>query len=409
MALLDSGRAIGAVTSLLRSRLNSALHGLQAPQIAITDVSVGRPEPAQGQNNGPRLNLFLYEIEFDAQLKNLTLDEGQPTPLWLVLHYLLTPFDSGGESDTLEAHSVLGEAARALQELNFLSLGGLPAAQSLALRDAPDRLKLTFEHASTDLLSRLMQGSDERYRTSMAFQVRPVMIAPTAPPAYSLLVGVDYVHNTVPGLDDVGLTLLASMGPSITSVTPTNFEVNDEVVVEGDDLMLDGLSVELGGVEMPVIAQHTDRLTFRVSPLLGGGTLTSAGMLPLAVVQALPQGRKRRSDLLVAGLLPRLDTAVPSGLARVGASANAPVKGRITLNGVLLGTPTDDVYAGLYSNGSVVRLVDTFARPANDVTQTRIWFDLVDETAVPPGDYQLILRINGRQAKNSPSVHMVTP
>jgi hypothetical protein len=409
VALIDSSRAIGAVTSLLRSRLNSALQGLQVPQIAIMDVSVGRPEPAQGQANGPRLNLFLYEIEFDAQLKNLTLDDGQPPPLWLVLRYLLTPFDSGGESDTVEAHSLLGEAARALHELNFLSLSGLPATQSLPLRDAPDRLKLTFENASTDLLSRIMQGSEERYRTSMAFQVRPVMIAPAAPPAYSLLVGVDYVHNTKPGLDDIGVALLASMGPRITSVTPANFEVNDEVVVEGDDLMLDGLTVELGGVEIPVIAQHTDRLTFRVSPTLAGGTLTSAGMLPLAVVQALSRGRKRRSDLLVGGLLPRLDTAMPSGLARVGAGVSAPVKGRITLHGVLLGTPTDDVYAGLYRNASVVRLVDTFARPANDATQTQVWFDLVDETAVPPGDYQLILRVNGRQAKNSPSVHMVAP
>jgi hypothetical protein len=254
-----------------------------------------------------------------------------------------------------------------------------------------------------------MQGSDERYRTSLAFQVRPVMIAPMAPPSYSLLVGVDYMHGTRPGMDDIGIALSAAMGPRISAVIPANFEVDDEVVIEGEDLMLEGLSVELDGVQLPVIAQRADRLTFLVSPPLGAGALTSAGMLPLAVVQLLADGRRRRSELLVGGLLPRLDTALPGGLAKVGVGANAPVKGRITLNGILLGTPVDDVFAGFYRDGRVVRLVDVFARPANDLTQTQVWFDLGDETAVPPGDYRLILRVNGRQAKNSPSVHMVTP
>ena len=40
-----------------------------------------------------------------------------------------------------------------------------------------------------------MQGTDERYRLSVAFQVRPVMIVPAAEPHAALLVGIDYTHR----------------------------------------------------------------------------------------------------------------------------------------------------------------------------------------------------------------------
>ena len=36
----------------------------------------------------------------------------------------------------------------------------------------PEPLKLSFDGAGVDLLSKVMQGTDERYRLSMAFQVR---------------------------------------------------------------------------------------------------------------------------------------------------------------------------------------------------------------------------------------------
>jgi hypothetical protein len=56
-------------------------------------------------------------------------------------------------------------------------VGPLLSANSIvALNDSPDMLKITFEGASTELLSKLMQGGDEKYRCSVAFQVRPVMM-----------------------------------------------------------------------------------------------------------------------------------------------------------------------------------------------------------------------------------------
>ena len=62
MALADSGRAIGAVTRLLREHL--VRRGFA--------VSIGKPEDAADTNTTAKLNLFLYETTFDASLRNVS-------------------------------------------------------------------------------------------------------------------------------------------------------------------------------------------------------------------------------------------------------------------------------------------------------------------------------------------------
>ena len=244
MALGDTGKAIGATTDALRIRLQNRLTAL-----GLT-VTVGRPDHDKGTH---RLNLFLYELDFDASLKNISLDEGQPAPLWLVLKYVLTAYDDNGtgDSDSVRAYEYLGEGARALQELNYLTAPtGLDPNYLKAMTPNPEDLKITFDEASPDLLSKLMQGSDDKYHLSIAFQVRPVLIAPAAPGSYSLLVGVDYstTPETVIGEEGVVIPVLPSMGPTITSIEPESFEAGEIVTVRGEDLHLSNLSVMLGPV-----------------------------------------------------------------------------------------------------------------------------------------------------------------
>src|SRR6185503_21391686 len=132
MALAASIGAIGAVTDVLVLRLKERT----TPPL---DVTVGRPEP-DSPPPGARLNLFLYEVQFDASLKNVPLDEGQRTPLWLVLKYLMPAFDDDGKStETTKAYENLGNGLRALQQLNFLSLDGLTSPGVVdSLSDNPE-------------------------------------------------------------------------------------------------------------------------------------------------------------------------------------------------------------------------------------------------------------------------------
>jgi|SRR5215213_135258 len=406
MALGDTGKAIGATTEALRSRLQTR---------SLVTTKVSRPDEG---TDAPRLNLFLYEIVFDPGLKNVPLDDGQPAPLWLTLKYMLTAFDNGGDSDSVQAYELLGEGVRALQELNYLTPpGGLSLDYLKAMTPNPEDLKITFDEAPPDLLSKLMQGSNDKYHLSVAFQVRPVLIAPAEPASYSLLVGVDYVTPpppTVIGGAGVRIPVLPSMGPTITAIEPESFEVGDFVTVHGADLHLSGLSVMLGPVELPATMQRPDRLQFEALADRLTGDVISAGGQPLTVTQALSPTRRRRSNVLVANLLPTLNAVtLPVPATIIPAPLPARAHGTLALTGLLLGKDDDDVFIALYRDGQTVRTMDYFTKDASIppppppppvAPQTRKHIVMLATDAVVRGRYHVILRVNGQQAKQSPTV-----
>ncbi len=415
MALGDTGKAIGATTEALRIRLQELLRLRIQPNL---DVTVGRPDRDQGAR---RVNLFLYEIMFDASLKNTPLDDGQPAPLWLVLKYMLTAFDRDNESDSVEAYEFLGEGVRGLQELNYLTppddLSLIPNYLE-AMTPNPEDLKITFDETPPDLLSKLMQGSDDKYHVSVAFQLRPVLIAPAEPASYSLLVGINYEETPQQIIGEAGIKnfLLPSLGPSITEIVPESFALEDVVTVRGTDLHLSGLSVRLGTVELPVTMQRPDLLQFKARGDLLTGESISAGGQPLTVVQAVSATRRRRSNVLVANLLPTLNSAVLLAPAAVPLPPPARVRATFALEGLLLGNDEDDVFLALYREGQTVQVLDYFMKEADIPAppppppvpaQTRKRLVMVAADAVLPGDYRVILRVNGQQAKQSPTVTFV--
>jgi hypothetical protein len=399
VTFVDTGEAIGAITSLLQARLSQSVNSLGL------DVTVGRPEPsAAGNGSNKRLNLFLYEIHFDEHLKNVSLDDGQQPPLWLVLRYLLTAFDESGDSDTADAHKYLGAGIRSLQGLNFLSMRG---SGDPALVDNPENLKITFNEASHDLLGRIMQGSEEKYRLSVGFEVRPVMIANPEPPSYSLLVGIDNTSNppTIIGKDGIELQVLPSMGPTITSISPTKFESNSTITIFGSNINLPNLSVVMDSTKLKIKYQTADKIECLID-----GNLISPGSKPIHVVQNLPNGIQRSSNILVGNLLPTLTgvVVVPGSVAKVNDPKTNQTKlaAKIDLSGTNLGQKNDDICIALYQNGTTVKFLTSYSVIT---PQTKIEFTIDQTDPILPGKYRVILIVNGQQAKNSPQVELVTP
>jgi hypothetical protein len=332
--------------------------------------------------------------------------------LWLVLKYLMTPFDEGNDSDTVTALNLLGSGIRALQELSYLPLpSGLGPTVLNPLIDNPEPLKITFDEAPSDLLSKVMQGPDDKYRFSIAFQVRPVMIATPEPPAYSLLVGVDYTTPTptITG-DGVNVAVTASLGPRITALSPESFEVGSTFTITGSDLHLSGLSVALGPITLPIIAQTPEQLTCKVEPSIATGDAISAGSYPVSVLQALPKGKSRSSNLLIGNLLPTLTTAAIFGAVAV--LPDTRVHATIDLTGVLLGDKDDDCFLALYNGAQTIKVFDAFTDedvpppPLPVPAQSKKRLIMTASGAVTPGTYLVIYRVNGQQAKNSPTLNL---
>jgi hypothetical protein len=408
MALANSIGAIGAVTDVLVQRLKERT----SPPL---DVTVGRAEP-DGPPPGARLNLFLYEVQFDASLKNVSLDEGQRPPLWMVLKYLMTAFDDDGKStETTRAYENLGNGLRALQQLNFLSLDGLTSPGAIdSLSDNPEDLKITFDEAPTDLLSKVMQGSDEKYRLSVAFQIRPVMIAAGELPSYSLLVGVNYSTRppTTIGEKGIQIPVIPSLGSTITDVSPASFERGETVTIKGTDLHLGNLSIMFGPIELPVTMQQPNELQFVVRPEIATPAAISAGSYPLTVSQLLPTGRRRASNALIGNLRPVVTNIALAAPATAVGTPPPPVGwmfGDIDVTGELLGRDAvDDFYLALYKDGRTFAMLDTQddqSAPIGSQTQRRFQMNQAD--AVPPGTYLGIYRVNGQQAAQGFSIELV--
>ena len=401
MALADTSRAIGAVSLALKQRIDT---------ISGITVSVGRPSTPATSN--PHINLFLYEISFDPYLKNTPLNEGERPPLWVVLKYLLTAFEAAEDSDSEKAHEHLGAALRAVNTNDLLRLDGLPLASIDALAPNPSALHVTFDESPPDLVAKLMQGPDDKIRLSACFQVRPVMIAPAEPPDYSLLVGIDYsLAVPAPTEPYVGLDIIPSMGPVISEISPTGFEVGEEVTVRGTDMNLSDMYVSVGPARLPIVMQTPTELRFRVDPAIIATSGISAGSHAVNVVKKLTgTGKTRKSNTVVGNLVPTLTAAVVVGAVNIDGGPPRTAFATIDLTGVLLGLDTDDTILAFFRDGAVETTFDEFTLPPGPPpaqTGRRLVMALGD--AVPAGDYKMILMVNGQRAPQSPTVHLDVP
>lgn len=378
MPLASTREAIGAVTELIRSRLSTRLNNL--------NVTVGRPEAA-AHDGGRKLNLFLYRIGMDGHLKNVSLDEGQPAPLWLTLHYLLTGYDQGNDTDSADAHRLLSRGLAALHELNFLH----PAATDTALTPNPEPLKITFDEADVELLSKVMQGTDERYRVSAAFQVRPVLVVPEAEPAFAPLV-LTVGPPTAPGV-----AVLPTVGARVEAIEPERFEAGQEIRLTGLDLS-GSEEIWIGPTAFGVTASPEGELRTRV-PL---DTALDAGAHPVRAARVLPSGRRFFSSAVLGRLAPTVAAVtVATPLTAVIVNGQTRLHGSLTVSGRRLGGPQDAVFVGFYRDGAVALVIEA----TGIASQTSLPVTVPSAQALPPGEYRLILRVNGEQAANSPAIN----
>ena len=359
MSIAHSKDAIGAVTRMLLETLQNA---------TAVPVDVGRPESA-AKATGQRFNLFLYRIGFDQNLHGTSLEEGHPAPLWAVLHYLLTAFEEQ-DSDSIKAQQLLGIGLSTLHAINFADA----PKNDVALVNNPEPLRLTFTESDIDALSKLMNG--DAFRLSATFQVQPVMIAPNAKPAPEML---------QPALPTAGqLASSHSIGPHITQLHPLNIECGQTITVYGHDIE-NAEWILIGAQQLPVLHSRGGQVSAQM-PLCPS---IVPGAYPVSVARMMPNRKLRVSNALMGNLLPSINDI----------SADKS-QGKLTIHGHLLGGPSDDISIALCQHGQIMLQLDV----AGSADQSRLTLHLPNDVLLSDGSYQVILRVNGAQAAQSPLV-----
>jgi uncharacterized protein DUF4255 len=395
-------RAIGGVSASLQTLLRDRMElpdGVTTPVVTVGTPRFGEDDwPAK---EDPRINLFLYRVSENGYLQSQEIPgRGSPgafgyPPLSLNLHYLMTAFGSEPISngstplfnETL-AHFLLGSAMRVFHDYATLTDGlltvrppiGTPVLHN-SLLDAYERVKLTLEPISLEDVTKVWMALSLRYRVSAAYSVtvvqieskskrtfpRPVGAPPGAYPPLSPLPVVPgpYIPVKVfssPLISDVHVRRAGSTQEQ----TFPYARIGDTLILVGSGFAGGQVSVELDGVDVPVVSLSPNRIELivpdSVVPGVGPippGSVLEPGAQTLAVIVAdppFPQGAVRSNDsvfMLVPGISPPVaySAAPPRSITVTGTRLFSP-----TLTGeTIIGRASVD--KSLYKSPSPTQVV----------------------------------------------------
>lgn len=149
--------------------------------IPADSIALVSPGEIEGKDN-IRLSLFLYQVHENIYLRNLEMENMEPSklkapPLALDLYYMLTSYPSPGIQDrterTEEEHSILGRAMQILYDNPILT--GSVLKGSLSAHDT--ELHVIVTSISLDDMSKIWSTFKEKsFRPSVCYQVTPVKI-----------------------------------------------------------------------------------------------------------------------------------------------------------------------------------------------------------------------------------------
>ena len=248
--------AIATVTASLAQ----VLQGEVERDVAGTTVTTLRPDAANAELGGTRVNIYLYQVTPNAAWRNADLptraDNGrlmQKPRVALDLHYLLTFY---GNETQHEPQRMLGSAVRALHSRPVLSREQIrrtvnsPALPFLALSNLAEDIELVkFTPTSLTLeeLSKLWAVFFQtQYTLSVTYQGTVVLIETDDTPSSSLPVldtGISVVPFRTPVVEEIRLDAPAP-GPIVAL---------SDIVIGGRALRGDVTQVHFGASALPPV------------------------------------------------------------------------------------------------------------------------------------------------------------
>jgi Pvc16 N-terminal domain len=239
--------AVGGVSAVLCWLLNTALTSNGPSSILGSSAGITAISPdliTTGATEQPQLNLFMYYVSLNPDLRNLDLPSADMQgnrlsnpPLALNLHYLISAYGS----TQFDAEILLAWAMKVFhdtpvvpsqtiqQALSALSAQQQPSAEAtlIAASTLPEQLehiRITPETLTTEEIYRLWTAFQAAYRPSTAFQVSVVVIQDTLPFSSNLPVQAYTVTAQPLQAPVIGnLTPLMIGSGQVLTITGSNF------------------------------------------------------------------------------------------------------------------------------------------------------------------------------------------
>jgi len=232
--------AIGEVTLALKNLIENC-----------TTYAVNLYGPWEQSVPDTCINLFLYKLVENAQLKNmdwlgdrLNSVRIKSSPLSLDLYYLLTPFSNQPE----EAHKMLGKVMLIFHEnpiLNNIHNSNFDADNPLHFKEdlatSFEKIKISLFPMDMEEMSKIWTMGDKHYKLSVAYHVSLVQLAPTVPAV-----------PPGPPVQETGLRVTTISTPTISELNPCSGPVGSKLRIIGPNLGSSGFStiVKIGDINI---------------------------------------------------------------------------------------------------------------------------------------------------------------
>jgi hypothetical protein len=386
---MSSVLAIAATTRTLRNLLLAQMPVLDT-DLGDLEVTLQPPDTARKGISKAQLNLFLYQVVYNAAWRNLDMPgqvrpgESAPPALALNLHYLITAWGRG-ESDTeATSHRVLAAAMSALHDRPVLDGNDIRnALPDNDLARQVERVRITPLPQSIDELSKLWTAFQTNYRVSSAYEATVVLIDSHAAARAPLPV-------LKRGPQDRGVMTLASAAPVLEKIAYPRSQValrlGDALVLSGRQLGTDHALARFSSLRLDapvdVVPLAGEAGSLRVPLASDGGAASrwAPGIYTVALLVQPP------------GLPPLLSNELPLVLApTITISPLAAPAGDLLLQVTCLPRIRDGQRVLLLFGDRAVA-PQGISHPADPEQPTSLSFQL---SAIAAGRYTVRLRVDG--------------
>jgi hypothetical protein len=252
--------AVAAVSRTLRTVL------LDRMVVTPVTVTIAPPDVTVTGMDGPRVNLYLFQVIENAELKNQEIPgKGYPPaygkpPLSLNLRYLVTTHsaqETQPDAD-LNAQTILGDAMRVLHDfgnrVDNLTITN-PAAGVVGdpildpvLTNEFERIKLVLHPTTIDDITKLWSAlSETNFRRSVIYEVTVVQIETTEPVTRPRPVETRRVFVTTLRRPVIRATYVTP--PPTSPPGEIRARIGDEITIEAEFTLADKLYVRLGTLD----------------------------------------------------------------------------------------------------------------------------------------------------------------